>query len=77
MVDNRAFVTAWQQSKSTIEVAQRLGADTHWVNNRATHLRDKGVPLKSMPRQPKVSKPSPPMTTSERDELARLCLKLA
>ena len=40
------FVTTWQTSTSSTEVARKLGLSLQSVINRAQNYRKKGVPLK-------------------------------
>lgn len=49
-VSPEQFVYAWQTSRSADEVAEKLKMPKPIVHARASSYREKGVPLKKMPR---------------------------
>lgn len=48
------FVKIWQTSQSAMEAAERLGIHVNSAFLRAKKYRDRGVPLKKMPRSPAI-----------------------
>ena len=69
--EGKVFITAWHASASIAEVAQRTGLTKKQVNNRAAHLREKGVKLPTM--RPNSSL----LSRQDWDELRRLARNLA
>lgn len=61
---NHRFVTAWQASTSTAEVAKKLGISAAVAMNRASRLRLQGVNLKYFRGKPEKADVS---------ELNKLC----
>jgi hypothetical protein len=51
-LDDAELVKAWQDSSSTAECAEKLGAPLDAVKSRAFSLRKAGVKLKLMRRSP-------------------------
>lgn len=49
-IDSEKFVTAWQKSDTTAEVASALGLTTIQTSAKAANLRKNGVKLKPMSR---------------------------
>lgn len=48
------FVELWQNAKSEVEVAEKLGVTRQAVNQRAYIFRKHGVPLRKFQAKPKV-----------------------
>ncbi len=49
---NEDFVSAWQRSKTTKEVAEKTGMTVQYCTMRAARFRKLGVPLKMLRKRP-------------------------
>lgn len=73
-LSNESFVIAWQQAASVVEVARKLKLDTHTASNKAAFFRQRGVPLKKMPRDVRNGR-SPELSLGQRMKLRDLAIR--